>query len=62
MDVLGALGVGVVIEAVHYCMVMRGVQKQNSKTLTSCMLGAFREDNRTRSEFIDLITVTHDRP
>ena len=50
MDVLDALGVGVVVEAVHYCMVMRGVQKQNSKTVTSSMLGAFREDNRTRAE------------
>ena len=55
MDVLDALGVGVVVEAVHYCMVMRGVQKQNSKTVTSSMLGAFREDNRTRAEFVELV-------
>ena len=55
MEVLGALGVGVVVEAVHYCMVMRGVQKQNSKTVTSSMLGAFREDNRTRTEFMELV-------
>ena len=55
MDVLNALGVGVVVEAVHYCMVMRGVQKQSSKTVTSSMLGAFREDNRTRGEFMGLI-------
>ena len=55
METLGALGVGVVVEAVHYCMVMRGVQKQNSKTVTSAMLGAFREDNRTRAEFMELV-------
>ena len=55
IDVLGALGVGVVVEAVHYCMVMRGVQKQNSKTVTSSMLGAFRDDNRTRAEFMELV-------
>ena len=48
-------GVAVVIEAQHLCMAMRGVQKQNSYALTSSMLGAFREDARTRSEFLDLI-------
>ena len=55
MKYLDATGVGVVVEAVHYCMVMRGVQKQNSKTVTSAMLGSFREDQRTRTEFMELI-------
>jgi len=55
MRYLNATGVGVVVEAVHYCMVMRGVQKQNSKTVTSAMLGSFREDPRTRTEFMELI-------
>ena len=55
MKYLNATGVGVVVEAVHYCMVMRGVQKQNSKTVTSAMLGSFREDSRTRTEFMELI-------
>lgn len=54
-DVLNAHGVAVVLEASHFCMVMRGVQKQNSKTVTSSMLGAFREDSRSRSEFMELI-------
>ena len=55
MDVTGALGVGVVIEAKHLCMMMRGVEKQNSCMKTSCMLGAFRNDTSTRTEFLSLI-------
>jgi GTP cyclohydrolase I len=53
-DVLNPLGVGVVIEAVHLCMMMRGVEKQNSKTITSSLRGVFRDDARTRSEFLRL--------
>jgi GTP cyclohydrolase IA len=53
-DVLAPKGVGVVIEAVHLCMMMRGVEKQNSKTITSAMRGAFRDDARTRDEFLRL--------
>jgi GTP cyclohydrolase IA len=49
------LGVGVVMEATHLCMSMRGVQKQNSVAVTSAMLGSFRQDARTRSEFLNLI-------
>jgi GTP cyclohydrolase I len=53
-DVTHALGVGVIIEAQHLCMMMRGVEKQNSIMSTSMMLGSFREDQRTRSEFLSL--------
>jgi GTP cyclohydrolase I len=49
------LGVGVVLEATHLCMSMRGIQKQNSSAVTSAMLGSFRSDARTRSEFLSLI-------
>ena len=49
------LGVAVVTEATHLCMAMRGVEKQNSVAVTSAMLGAFRQDARTRSEFLNLI-------
>ena len=52
-------GVGVVIEASHLCMMMRGVQKQNSMTITSALLGSFRDDARTRDEFLRLV---HHRP
>ena len=55
MDVTGAKGVGVIVEASHLCMRMRGVQKQNSEMKTSCMLGSFRTDKDTRSEFLQLI-------
>jgi GTP cyclohydrolase I len=54
MDVLHPQGVGVVIEAAHLCMMMRGVEKQNSKTITSAMKGVFLEDIRTREEFLRL--------
>ena len=53
-DVLAPHGVGVVVEAYHLCMMMRGVEKQNSKTLTSALLGCFRDDARTRDEFLRL--------
>lgn len=54
--VLKPLGVAVVIEAYHMCMMMRGVEKQNSYTITSSMLGAFRNDEKTRQEFMSLIS------
>jgi GTP cyclohydrolase IA len=53
-DVLDPLGVGVVIEAYHLCMMMRGVQKQNSRTITSSLRGVFRDDPKTRDEFLRL--------
>ncbi len=54
-EVMQPKGVGVIIEAQHLCMMMRGVQKQNSSTTTSCLKGLFRKDPRTRGEFLDLI-------
>ncbi|MGH7344345.1 MAG: GTP cyclohydrolase I FolE [Candidatus Rokuibacteriota bacterium] len=54
-EVLQPRGVAVVVEAVHLCMLMRGVEKQNSKAITSAMLGAFRDRPETRAEFMDLI-------
>ena len=55
MDVLEPQGVGVVIEAAHLCMMMRGVEKQNSKTVTSAVRGLFRTDSRTRAELLRLV-------
>ena len=55
MEHTNAKGVGVVIEARHLCMMMRGVEKQNSIMKTSCMLGDFRKQSSTRSEFLSLI-------
>ncbi len=54
-EVLKPEGVGVVIEANHMCMMMRGVEKQNSAAVTSCMLGSFRDDPKVRGEFLQLI-------
>jgi GTP cyclohydrolase IA len=55
MNCLQPNGVGVVVEAKHLCMMMRGVEKQNSVMKTSCLLGSFKEDARTRSEFLSLL-------
>ncbi len=55
MEILVPEGVGVVIEAKHLCMMMRGVEKQNSCMVTSAMLGSFRNDRATRNEFLQLI-------
>jgi GTP cyclohydrolase I len=54
MDVLRPTGVGVVIEAAHFCMMMRGVEKQNSRAVTSALRGIFRDDSKTRDEFLRL--------
>jgi GTP cyclohydrolase I len=54
-EVLQPQGVGVVVEASHLCMMMRGVQKQRSQTMTSAMRGSFKTDSRTRAEFLDLL-------
>jgi GTP cyclohydrolase IA len=56
-EVLEPQGVGVIIEALHLCMMMRGVEKQNSKTLTSAMRGVFMDDFKTREEFLRLCMV-----
>jgi GTP cyclohydrolase IA len=58
-EVVKPLGVGVVIEASHLCMMMRGVEKQNSMTITSALLGSFREDAKTRDEFLRLAHAGH---
>jgi GTP cyclohydrolase IA len=55
MSCLQPSGVAVVVEAKHLCMMMRGVEKQNSVMKTSCLLGSFKEDARTRSEFLSLL-------
>jgi GTP cyclohydrolase I len=55
VEVLKPLGVAVVIEACHFCMMMRGVEKQNSKTITSAMRGEFYSDSTTRKEFLTLL-------
>ena len=55
LDVTGAEGVGVIIEAQHMCMMMRGVEKQNSLMKTSAMLGTFRSEQKTRDEFLSLL-------
>jgi GTP cyclohydrolase I len=54
-EMLDPLGVGVIAEAQHFCMMMRGVQKQHSGTVTSAMLGAFRDHKETRDEFLALV-------
>jgi len=56
MDVLHPQGVGVVVDCVHLCMAMRGVEKQNSRTVTSALRGVFRDDPRTRDEFLRLVS------
>jgi len=58
-DTIHPLGVGVVVEAYHLCMMMRGVEKQNSKTITSAMRGAFLSDKKTRDEFLRLSMAGH---
>ncbi len=57
MAVTDAEGVGVIIEARHMCMMMRGVEKQNSVMKTSAMLGSFRDERKTRDEFLSLLTL-----
>jgi len=56
MELVEPAGVGVIIEAKHLCMMMRGVEKQNSEMTTSCMLGNFRDTPQTRAEFLRFVT------
>ena len=58
-DALKPKGVGVVADAHHLCMMMRGVQKQNSSALTSCLLGAFQTDSKTRNEYLSFVRSLH---
>jgi len=58
-DIIKPQGVGVIVEAYHLCMMMRGVEKQNSKTITSAMRGVFMDDQRTRDEFLRLAMAPH---
>ncbi len=58
-EIIEPQGVGVIVEAYHLCMMMRGVEKQNSKTITSAMRGVFLDDQRTRDEFLRLCMTTH---
>ena len=58
LDVTGAAGVGVIVEAQHLCMAMRGVEKQHSTMKTSVMLGSFRDSPPTRAEFLQLAGTT----
>lgn len=58
-EITGPRGVGVVCEAQHFCMMMRGVEKQESSTVTSAMLGCFRTSRETRSEFLSLVRDSH---
>jgi GTP cyclohydrolase I len=60
MDHINAEGVGVVMEARHLCMMMRGVEKQNSRMVTSAMLGSFHNSTATRNEFLQLIQMKSD--
>jgi len=59
-DTIDPLGVAVVMEGTHLCMAMRGVEKQRSFAVTSAMLGAFRDRDRTRAEFLELVRRRHD--